>query len=58
MMKVGQNAFAVFLDTLILLEAKFLPICRTKPAMKRLNTRQQEEYDNATRCYIFRHDVL
>ena len=26
--------------------------------MKRLSARQQEEYDNATRCYICRHEFL
>ena len=26
--------------------------------MKRLSARQQEEYDNATRCYICRHEFV
>ena len=26
--------------------------------MKHLSARQQEEYDNATRCYICRHDFV
>ena len=55
-MKVGKNAVAEFLDALIVWEAKIVAILRTNQAMKRLSARQQEEYDNATRCYICRHE--
>ena len=57
-MKVGDNALAEFLDTLIVWEAEILAILRTNQAMKRLSARQQEEYDNATRCYICRHEFV
>ena len=29
-----------------------------EPAIKRLSVRQQEEYDDATRCYIIRHEFV
>ena len=51
-MKVGANALAEFLDSLIVWEAKIVAILRTNQAIKRLSTHQHEEYDNATRCYI------
>ena len=57
-MKVGENALAEFLDALIVWEAEIVAILRTKCAMKRLSVRQQEEYDNATRCYICRHEFI
>ena len=57
-MKVGENALAEFLDALIVWEAEMVAILRTNQAMKRLSARQQEEYDNATRCYICRHEFL
>ena len=57
-MKVKENALAEFLDSLIVLEAEIVAILRTNQAMKRLSARQQEEYDNATRCYICRHDFV
>ena len=47
-MKVGENALAEFLDTLILWETEIVSILRTNRAVKRLSARQQEEYDNAT----------
>ena len=57
-MKVGENALAEFLDSLIVWEAEIVAILRTNKAMKRLSARQQEEYDNATRCYICRHEFI
>ena len=57
-MKVGENALAEFLDSLIVWEAKIVAILRTNRAMKRLSARQQEEYDNATGCYNCRHDFV
>ena len=38
-MKVGENALAEFLDTLIVWEAEIVAILRTNRAMKRLSTR-------------------
>ena len=40
-MKVGENALAEFLDTLIVLKAEIVAILRTNRAMKRLSARQQ-----------------
>ena len=57
-MKVGANALAEFLDALIVWEAEIIAILRTNRAMKRLTARQQEEYDNAARCYIYRHEFV
>ena len=57
-MKVGKNTLAEFLDALIVWEAKIVAILRTNQAMKRHSVRQQEEYDNATRCYICRHEFV
>ena len=57
-MKVGENALAEFLDTLIVYEAEIVAILRMNRAMKRLSARQQEEYDNATLCYICRHEFV
>ena len=57
-MKVGENALAEFLDTLIVWEAEIVAILQTNRAIKRLSARQQEEYDNATRCYICRHEFV
>ena len=42
MMKIKENAFAEFLDTLIVCKAEIVAILRTNRAMKRLNTRQHE----------------
>ena len=47
-MKVGENALAKFLDSLIVWEAEIVAILRTNQAMKRLSASQQEKYDNAT----------
>ena len=55
-MKVGETALAEFLDALLVWKAEIVAILRTNRAMKRLSCRQQEEYDNATRCYICRHE--
>ena len=57
-MKVGENALAELFDTLIVWEAEIVAILRTNRAMKRLNANQQEKYDNATRCYICRHEFI
>ena len=57
-MKVGENALAEFLDSLIVLEAEIVAILRTNRAMIRLSAGQQKKYDNATRCYICRHEVV
>ena len=57
-MKVGKNALAEFLDSLIVLEAEIVAILRTNQAMKCLSARQQDEFDNATRCYICRHEFV
>ena len=53
-MKVKANELTVFLDALIVWEAETVAILRTNRAMKRLSARQEEEYDNATQCYICR----
>ena len=55
-MKVGENALAEFLDALIVWDAEIVAILWTNRAMKRLSARQQKEYDNATWCYICRHE--
>ena len=57
-MEVGENALAEFLDTLIVWEAEIVAKLRTNRAMNRLSARQQEEYDNATQCYICRHEFV
>ena len=57
-MKVGENALAEFHDTLIVWEALIVAIFRTNQAMKCLSERQQEKYDNATGCYICRHEFV
>ena len=56
--KVEENALAEFLDSLIVWEAEIVAILRTNRAMNRLSASQQEEYDNATRCYICRHEFV
>ena len=57
-MKVGENTLAEFLDSLIVCGAEIVAILLTNRAMKRLSARQQEEYENATRCYICRHEFV
>ena len=57
-MKVKENALTEFLDTLILWEAEIVAILRTNRAMNFLSARQQEEYDNATGCYICRNEFV
>ena len=57
-MKIGEHALAEFLDALVVWEAQIVAILRTNRAMKRLSARQQEEYDNSTRCYICRHEFV
>ena len=55
-MKIGEHTLSEFLDALIVWEAEIVAILRTNRAIKPLSARQQEEYDNATRCYICRHE--
>ena len=57
-MKVGENALSEFLDSLIVWEAEIVRNLKTTQAMKRLSARQQEEYNNATRCYICRNEFV
>ena len=57
-MKVRENALAEFLDSLIVWIAEIVAILWTTRTIKRLSARQQKEYDNATRCYICRHEFL
>ena len=57
-MIVGENTLAEFLDSGIVREADIVAILQTNLAMKRLSARQQEEYYNATRCYICRHEFV
>ena len=57
-MKVEENALAEFLDAFIVWNAEIVAILRTNRAIKRLSARQQEEYENATRCYICRHEFV
>ena len=57
-MKVGENALAEFLNTLIVWESEIVAILRTNRAIQRLSARQQEEYDNANQCYICRHEFV
>ena len=57
-MKVGEYAVAEFLDSLIVWEAEIVTILRTNLAIKRIIVRQLEEYANATRCNICRHEFV
>ena len=57
-MKVEQNALAEFLDSLIVSEVEIVAILRTNQAIQRPSARQQEEYDNAARSYICRHEFV
>ena len=57
-MKFEENTLAELIDSLIVWEAEIVAILRTNRAMKRLTDRQQEEYENATRCYICRHEFV
>ena len=57
-MKVGENALSELLDTLIVWEAEIVEKLRTNRAMNRLNVRQEEEFNNATRIYICRHEFV
>ena len=52
----GENALSEILDTLIDRETEIVDILKMNRAMNRLTRRQQEEYDNATRCHICRHE--
>ena len=56
--KDGENALAEFPDLLIVWKAEILAILQTNRAMKRLNARQQKKYNQATRCYICRHEFV
>ena len=51
-MKIGKHALAEFFDALIVWEAEIVAILRANREIKRLSVRHQEEYDNATWCYI------
>ena len=51
-MMIKKNLLAEFLDTLIVCDAEIIASLQTNQAIKRLSAQQQEEYDNATRCYI------
>ena len=55
-MKLGENALAECLDTIIVWEAEIVAKLQTNRAMNLLSAHQQEEYDNATRCYICRRE--
>ena len=57
-MKVVENALAEFVETPIVWEAEIMEFLSTNSTMKRLSARQQDEYDNATRCYICRHEFV
>ena len=57
-MKVVENPLAEYIDALIVLKTEILAIIWTNRAMKWLNACKQEEYDNATRCYIYRHQFV
>ena len=57
-MKVAENTLSEFVDTLIVWEAEISEKLRTNRAMNWLNARQQEEFNNATRCYICRHEFV
>ena len=54
-MKVGENAFAEFLDVLIECETAIVEKLRTNRPIKRMSAQKREEYENATECYICRH---
>ena len=53
-----MNALAEFPDALIVWEAVIVAILWTNQAIKRWSAREQDKYDNATRCYICRHEFL
>ena len=57
-MKVKENVLAEFLDALIVWETEIVAILKTNGEMKSLSARQQKEYDNATRFYTCRHELL
>ena len=57
-MKVGENAQAEIFDSLIVWEAVIVTILQTNKVMTRFSTGQQDEYDNANRCYICCHEFL
>ena len=54
-MKVGENALAEFINVLIEWETAIVEELRTNRPMKRMSALKQEEYENATKCYICRH---
>ena len=53
--KVGEIALTEFLDALIEWETTIVEELRTNRLMKRMSAQKQEEYENATKCYICRH---
>ena len=58
MIKIGENTLAEFHDTHIVWEVEIVSILGTNRAIKRVSARQQNENDNATRCYICRHEYV
>ena len=56
MTKVGVNALTEFLDVLIEWETTIVEELRTNRPIKRMSAQKLEEYENATQCYICRHD--
>ena len=55
-MKFGPKALSDFLDELNKWEREIIAVLIRNKKMKYLNMRQQAKFDNATRCYICRHE--
>ena len=56
--KFGPQALSDFLDELIIWENEIIAVLIRNLKMKSLNMRQQAEFDNATRCYLCRHEFM
>ena len=56
--KVGENALAEFLDALMVWWAEMFAILPTNQSIKRLSACKQDKFDNATQCYICRHEFI
>ena len=54
--KFGPQALSDFLDELVKWVKEIIAVLIRNLKMKSLNMRQQAEYDNATRCYLCRHE--
>ena len=54
--KVGENALTEFLNVLIEWETAIVEEPRTNRPMKQMSAQKREEYENATLCYICRHN--